>query len=519
MSEASSALVEVGSAEPTTFPRRSTVIVSATRRTSPSLWLMKTIDVPPSRSRFMTAISSSVSCGVSTAVGSSSTSSPASWLSALRISTRCCTPTGRSPTSASGGTCRPYSREISTSRARARRRSRKPRPRICSRPSITFSATVNAGISMKCWWTMPMPAAMASSGPENRTGSPSTRISPSSGWYRPYRTFIRVDLPAPFSPSSAWISPGATTRSTESFAVSAPKRLVIPRSSRCTVGPPDAGRAGGWSAAAPHLPTPAVERSARRLRRRGDRNRAVDDVLLRLVELALQIRGDLAVELVEVGQAGAVVVQRADVGAGREGPARRLLEVRLHRAGQVLGHAGDEVLAVLGRRLAAVGVHPDDVGLAARGLRGRAGAEPGAAGHREDDVRALLDERLADLLALVLVGERPGEGAALLVLLVPAQDLDGLALLLVVVLDALPEAVHVDGHRRDVEPAEGGHGAGLGHRGREVAAQEGALRGVELDPVDVRAAGRRVDLREVAGGVRGRDRLDGVGHQPADGDD
>ena len=73
-----------------------TVIVSATSRTSCSLWLMKTIEVPPSRSARMTVISSSVSCGVSTAVGSSSTSSFASRLSALRISTRCCTPTGRS---------------------------------------------------------------------------------------------------------------------------------------------------------------------------------------------------------------------------------------------------------------------------------------------------------------------------------------------------------------------------------------------------------------------------------------
>ena len=52
-------------------------------------------------------------------------------------------------------------REISTSRARARRRSRKPRPRVCSRPSMTFSATVNAGISMKCWCTIPIPWSIA----------------------------------------------------------------------------------------------------------------------------------------------------------------------------------------------------------------------------------------------------------------------------------------------------------------------------------------------------------------------
>src|ERR1022692_3031504 len=56
-------------------------------------------------------------------------------------------------------------------------------------------------------------------------------ISPSSGWTRPYSTFISVVLPAPFSPSSALISPGSTTRSMWSLATSPPKRLVMPRSS------------------------------------------------------------------------------------------------------------------------------------------------------------------------------------------------------------------------------------------------------------------------------------------------
>ena len=47
---------------------------------------------------------------------------------------------------------------------------------------------------------------------------PSSRISPSSGRASPYRTFIRVVLPAPFSPSRAWISPGRTSRSMPSLA-------------------------------------------------------------------------------------------------------------------------------------------------------------------------------------------------------------------------------------------------------------------------------------------------------------
>ena len=207
MSAASSLEDTDGSALPTTLPRRITVIVSATSRTSCSLWLMNTMEVPPSRSARMTVISSSVSCGVSTAVGSSSTSMRALRLSALRISTRCCTPTGRSATSASGGTSSPYRLEISATWRRALRWLRKP-IECCSWPSMTFSVTLKTGISMKCWCTMPMPAAIASPGPLNDTGWSSMRISPSSGWYSPYSTFISVDLPAPFSPSNAWISPG-----------------------------------------------------------------------------------------------------------------------------------------------------------------------------------------------------------------------------------------------------------------------------------------------------------------------
>ena len=54
---------------------------------------------------------------------------------------------------------------------------------------------------------MPMPSALASLGSLMDTSFPSFLITPSSGWYRPKSTLISVDLPAPFSPSKAWISP------------------------------------------------------------------------------------------------------------------------------------------------------------------------------------------------------------------------------------------------------------------------------------------------------------------------
>ena len=182
MRDASSALLAVGLASPTTLPSRMTVIRSATSRTSRSLWVMKTMAAPDSRSCRMVSMSSSVSWGVSTAVGSSKTRIRASRESALMISTRCWTPTGMSSTTASGLTWKPNRSEISWTRCRAASRSSEPPKPVVSLPSMTFSATVKTGTSMKCWWTMPMPAAMASPGPEKCWTSPSTTISPSSAW-------------------------------------------------------------------------------------------------------------------------------------------------------------------------------------------------------------------------------------------------------------------------------------------------------------------------------------------------
>src|SRR6476620_2798558 len=63
-----------------------------------------------------------------------------------------------------------------------------------------------------------MPACCAWSGVAKRTGAPSYVTSPSSGWYTPVRTLMRVDLPAPFSPMSACTSPARAVKSTEDSA-------------------------------------------------------------------------------------------------------------------------------------------------------------------------------------------------------------------------------------------------------------------------------------------------------------
>ena len=75
---------------------------------------------------------------------------------------------------------------------------------------------------------MPMPTSIASVGDLNTRGSPATRISPSSGFCTPYRIFISVDLPAPFSPTRAWTVPGRIVSSTSWLAMTPGKRLPMP---------------------------------------------------------------------------------------------------------------------------------------------------------------------------------------------------------------------------------------------------------------------------------------------------
>ena len=221
----------------------------------------------------------------------------------------------------------------------------------------------------------------------------------------------------------------------------------------------------------------------------------------------------------------AVVRQVADVVAALERAAGRGQDRVLHRGLDALGHAADEVPAVLRRAEAAIGARPQHVHLVAarRGVRvlhrlGR--AEPDVVGDREDDVRTLADEGLGDRLAGGLAGEVAGE-AAVLGPLVPAEHRDVRVVLGVVVLDAVPEAVHVDGDRGQLLTAVRRDLAGLGHARGQVATEEGVLRGVEQQRVDVRD-------RRIVGIVHDRELLLRVGrggglcvvtHQEPDRDD
>src|SRR3984885_5823836 len=291
-----------------------------------------------------------------------------------------------------------------------------------------------------------------------------------------------------------------------SFAVSGPNLLVMPLSSSSTYVRPRLDRALGR-----RLDAPVLDSGPDRL------------------QLGLQRGGNRPGEVVERREHRAAVGERADVGAALEGPGLGRRHRVLHRGRDALGHAGDEVLAVLGRADAAGGVNPHHVDLAAGRvglLDGLGRAQAHVAGHREDDVRALADERLGDRLALRLVGEVTGE-LALLGLLIPAEYLDAGLVLLVVVRDAVRVAVHVDRHGAEVLTAERGDLAGLAHARRQVAAEEAVLHGVERQLVDVALLGagqagrgvRAVDDREVLRRVRLGRALSRGGHQEADGDD
>ena len=228
MRESSSFVVFLTSTVPMHLPFRSTVHLSATAMISFSLCEMNRMLLPSAARLRMISISSSISCGVKTAVGSSKISISLFRYSILSISVRCCIPTVISEMSASGSIRSPYFSLSSTTRLRASVFLRKPAEFVGSTPRMMLSSTLKISTSLKCWCTMPIPSAFASFGSLISTVFPFLRISPSSGWYSPKSTLIRVLLPAPFSPKRAWISPFLSCNVILSFATIPGNRFVMP---------------------------------------------------------------------------------------------------------------------------------------------------------------------------------------------------------------------------------------------------------------------------------------------------
>ena len=83
---------------------------------------------------------------------------------------------------APGSTASPYRSEISCTLRSASFMSSSTPLCVGSSARTMFSATVITGMSMKCWCTIPTPAAIEAAGEPSRTGFPLIRISPSSAW-------------------------------------------------------------------------------------------------------------------------------------------------------------------------------------------------------------------------------------------------------------------------------------------------------------------------------------------------
>src|SRR5437867_5425738 len=98
-----------------------------------------------------------------------------------------------------------------------------------------FSATERSGKIIGSWYTAAIPRACASSALPTRTWRPSTKTSPPSGCTTPVMILMSVDLPAPCSPRSAWISPAWSAKETSASAWVDPNRFETPRISRIGV--------------------------------------------------------------------------------------------------------------------------------------------------------------------------------------------------------------------------------------------------------------------------------------------
>ena len=204
-----------------------TVTWSHRASTSLSLWVIKITVLPCARNWRNTVNNCCVSCGVKTAVGSSSIRMRAPRNKAFKISKRWRSPTAKSATRASSATSRPVDCIKASSCWRTGALAL-GRCQCGSAPNITFSSALSVSTSMKCWCTMPMPQAIASWALRICTGLPKTAMRPLSAGCMPYNTDIRVLLPAPFSPIRPCKEPCATVKFTSTLASTSPKRLWIP---------------------------------------------------------------------------------------------------------------------------------------------------------------------------------------------------------------------------------------------------------------------------------------------------
>ena len=196
-------------------------------------------DTPVEVSRRTTPNSTWISASVRMALGSSRISTFALPARALAMETCCCSAIDREPTTAVAyrpGS--PISSRSSTTRSFWARQSMRP-PVLISRPVKMFSLTVSSLNSCGSWYTVAMPRSIAARVEVMAAGAPSKRMSPVSADSAPAMILMRVDLPAPFSPTRACTEPALTVMSACRMARTAPKRLEMPV--RCSRASPVSG--------------------------------------------------------------------------------------------------------------------------------------------------------------------------------------------------------------------------------------------------------------------------------------
>src|SRR3954447_15339757 len=242
-----------------------------------------------------------------------------------------------------------------------------------------------------------MPRAAASRGPETVTGRPSKRNSPLSIGWMPAIALISVLLPAPLSPTSAVTLPRKAVRCTSCSTWTAPKLLLMPRSS--SVGVSSSGRLAGVDTSLPSVRrvrcgeatgaphddgTPRLRAElldACRGAHRGvvagadggGRLRALADhvghVVLGDRDRVEQDGGDVALALGVLRRAGGVRLVPLEQRDGRVGQRLRLLVGRLPDGHALV--AGEDVLQTLNRRV--LTRHRDLLVVALEGLDRRVG--------------------------------------------------------------------------------------------------------------------------------------------------
>lgn len=201
-------------------------IRSATSNTCGMSWLMSTTGMPRSRIDLIRSMTCPDSRTPRAAVGSSMMMTPRPKAAARATATPCRWPpdnvstdwvTDLMPILRSARCCDASCRIFGMSSLRNRLPARPLRR--TSRPRYRFDAMSRAGTTARSWYTVSIPAALASRVFLNDTGVPFIRISPESGITAPAKALIRLDFPAPLSPMTASTSPARSSKSAPLIAV------------------------------------------------------------------------------------------------------------------------------------------------------------------------------------------------------------------------------------------------------------------------------------------------------------